>query len=819
VDVLANDDDPDADALEVIDSTNGAHGSVDCATATCTYTPEPDFHGTDSFGYTVADPDGATDDGSVTVTVEAVNDAPAAAADVSAVAAGGEVVLAPLANDAPGPPNEAAQTLTLHGIAGEPAFGTATLLGGGRIAYRPPAGYSGPEWLEYEVCDDGRTGEAPDPRCATGSVRIGVSAVSPTAETAPMANSGDAADDAAVWAHPTDPGASRVIGTDKGGTAEAGGLGVYDLSGALVQFVPGGRLNNVDVRSGFPMGGGTVALVAASDRTNRSIALFRVVPATGTLVALGPPVALGFEPYGLCLYRRAVTGSFYAFVTRRDSTGLLEQWELRDGGDGTVAARRVRSFSVGSLSEGCVADDELDRLYIGEEDVGIWRYGAEPDAGSARTSVDVTGSAGHLDDDVEGLALATEAGGGGFLVAVSQSADEYEVYERGGSNRFVRSFTVTAAGGVDGTSGIDGIDVSTASLGPSFPHGLLVSHDGTNSGPGGSENQNFKLVPLERVLPRAADIEVGPRPESCSRPYSDSSPWNVPIGPRAALDPESALHLTAFATSELTSDPTQFTYPVYEVTRATPRVPVHVSGWYSDVSEEGTRLERLRDRDVGVTVELPIPPGAEAAAGSDAQVILTDVATGDEWGVWQLEQTPSGWSATNGYHYDTDWSGVPPYEDGDPGEPFMSRGAGVPYLAGLVRPCELARGRIEHALAFAYDFPTHERVYPATKSDGNAWDGSEDELDSHEHDVPEGTRLQLDPALTAAAIKGWGCTGACLTIARALQTHGMYVIDNSSRPKVMLEYEGTARWNGVVGEDTVRPIPFSAFRVLAPPAP
>jgi hypothetical protein len=44
----------------------------------------------------------------------------------------------------------------------------------------------------------------------------------------------------------------------------------------------------------------------------------------------------------------------------------------------------------------------------------------------------------------------------------------------------------------------------------------------------------------------------------------------------------------------------------------------------------------------------------------------------------------------------------------------------------------------------------------------------------------------------------------------------MYLIDNSSRPKVMLEYEGTARWNGVVDEDTVRSIPLSRLKVIAP---
>ena len=57
------------------------------------------------------------------------------------------------------------------------------------------------------------------------------------------------------------------------------------------------------------------------------------------------------------------------------------------------------------------------------------------------------------------------------------------------------------------------------------------------------------------------------------------------------------------------------------------------------------------------------------------------------------------------------WSGVPPIG-------FNSRGAGVPYLAGLVRPAEVRRGRIEHALAFGCREPGSLFVVPATKSDG-----------------------------------------------------------------------------------------------------
>ena len=291
----------------------------------------------------------------------------------------------------------------------------------------------------------------------------------------------------------------------------------------------------------------------------------------------------------------------------------------------------------------------------------------------------------------------------------------------------------------------------------------------------------------------------GPGPESrlaarsCPRPYSASSPWNVPIPRQAAVDRRSQTYVGNLG-DRLSSDPTQYTYPVYEVGRSTTRESVLLSGLYSNVVRGGRGLVREQD----ARIALPIPAAARAAAGSDASIVILDRSTGDEWGIWQLSGGSGGWRGRNGYHYNTRWSAVPPAG-------FGSRGAGVPYLAGLVRPCEIARGRIDHALAFAYDFPTGDFVYPATKSDGKGAVGA---------DVPEGARLQLDPGLTARELQASGCRGACLTIARALQRYGMYVIDNSGRPKIMLEYEGTARWNGAVSSRTVAPIRLSWFRAL-----
>lgn len=70
--VLANDTDPDGDALAVTAHGTAAHGSVSVnANGTATYAPAAGFAGADSFSYTVADGHGGTAVGTVRVSVTA----------------------------------------------------------------------------------------------------------------------------------------------------------------------------------------------------------------------------------------------------------------------------------------------------------------------------------------------------------------------------------------------------------------------------------------------------------------------------------------------------------------------------------------------------------------------------------------------------------------------------------------------------------------------------------------------------------------------------------------------------------------------------
>ena len=72
IDVLANDTDEDGDLITLLAVEQAQHGTVAIRDGKTVYTPNAGFHGTDSFAYTISDGKGATDSGTVSVTVENV---------------------------------------------------------------------------------------------------------------------------------------------------------------------------------------------------------------------------------------------------------------------------------------------------------------------------------------------------------------------------------------------------------------------------------------------------------------------------------------------------------------------------------------------------------------------------------------------------------------------------------------------------------------------------------------------------------------------------------------------------------------------------
>lgn len=212
------------------------------------------------------------------------------------------------------------------------------------------------------------------------------------------------------------------------------------------------------------------------------------------------------EVYGICMYVSAVSGATYAFVNSAD-TGEVEQYELIASGE-QVEATRVRTFVVGSQTEGCVADDDNGVVFIGEEAVGLWKYGAEPDDDDSRTLIDSTDADGHLTADVEGVTLYSGPDRQGYIIVSSQGSNEFVVYDRQGNHEYIGTFRIVETETIDAVSGTDGLDVTLLAVGDAFPDGLLVVQDDLNINP--SATQNFKLISWGDIAV-ALDLEMSNR--------------------------------------------------------------------------------------------------------------------------------------------------------------------------------------------------------------------------------------------------------------------------------------------------------------------
>lgn len=339
--------------------------------------------------------------------------------------------------------------------------------------------------------------------------KVPIESVPARVETDPVAGERDAADDPAIWINPWDRAQSLVIGTDKAADA----LEVYDLSGHRLQRIPdrNGSVNNVDVRYGFPLGGQYVDIVVSG---GSDVAIYKVDPFTRQLVDVtARTIEAANWAEGVCLYHSPFTGAFYVFT--QAPNGNVEQLELFDNGAGLVDARSVRGpwdvhpepvkVEDGEI-EACTVDDSTGDYYVVEQDVGVWRYGAEPTASTLQRTLVISTylvNDGDLVPDIEGIVVVRDDYGS-FLLASSQGDSAFGIYALDlltAPYELLRKFRVTGGTHADGCTITDGIEATSRWLGPEFPHGLFVCQDNTNSDPATNGNQDFKFVPLDDIIP------------------------------------------------------------------------------------------------------------------------------------------------------------------------------------------------------------------------------------------------------------------------------------------------------------------------------
>ena len=149
VDVLANDTDPEGDTLTVTAVTDPLHGSTTNNGTDVTYTPDPDFCGSDDFGYTISD--GTAGDSALVVPVVVIchNDSPVANDDSATANEDTPVGVSVLVNDADPDFDE----LSLTSVT-DPAHGTAAVATNSVASYTSDADFCGSDSFDYTMTDN-----------------------------------------------------------------------------------------------------------------------------------------------------------------------------------------------------------------------------------------------------------------------------------------------------------------------------------------------------------------------------------------------------------------------------------------------------------------------------------------------------------------------------------------------------------------------------------------------------------------------------------------------------------------------------------------
>ena len=286
-------------------------------------------------------------------------------------------------------------------------------------------------------------------------------------------------DDPAIWINPDDPAKSLILGTDKGGS-----IFVFDLEGKIIpeKNVTGmGRMNNIDVAYGFPLGDETVDIALATDRNEEKIRVFRL-PDMTPIDNGGIPTFVGEtddrRAMGLAIYTRPTDGAFFAIVSRKFgvSGAYLWQYLLEDAGDGTIKATKVRAFGEfvgGKEIEAVAIDNELGYVYYSDETAGIHKYLADPDVPGADQELAFFGTDGFAGDQ-EGISIYKIDDGTGYVLVSDQQANTFRVYTREGqpgdphNHQLVKIIKVS-------TNESDGSDVTNIPVDGRFPSGIFVA--------------------------------------------------------------------------------------------------------------------------------------------------------------------------------------------------------------------------------------------------------------------------------------------------------------------------------------------------------
>lgn len=227
------------------------------------------------------------------------------------------------------------------------------------------------------------------------------------------------------------------------------------------------------------------------------------------------------------------------------------------------------------------------------------------------------------------------------------------------------------------------------------------------------------------------------------RYFAANSFWNQPVAVNSPVDARSAEWIAM-----LTHHPEIKDIDINEVT------------WTTAVynAPRGTPTAKVTVRNNNASITVPYLPSFRPTQDGDAHVAIIDDVTGCEYEFQSFHPESMTAVAQATYRVDTG-------SGGHVSGPAHSGGE-LSYLGGLITPQDVQAGVINHALRFAIPINAPTYVYPGTRSDGRTPGG-----------VPEGIRIQLDPALD---LRRFDLTPFQTMVATALQRYGAFDADHAA---------------------------------------
>lgn len=213
---------------------------------------------------------------------------------------------------------------------------------------------------------------------------------------------------------------------------------------------------------------------------------------------------------------------------------------------------------------------------------------------------------------------------------------------------------------------------------------------------------------------------------------------------------------------------------------------------------EDTPLYQVWDTERGFYRYIPFPDPypIQIPLEADHSVTIIDWFRGKVWHLAEVVATGGGYTVRSAWYCEIGGSGV---ANTIGSGTWTVGGSGCPKAAYMIKPEEIEAGVINHALGVSlkpigpweggsrYSMVKGFVYPPAVHTDRKVVAGY------NTYEIPEGSRIQLDPAINLDTVAGLSATGKI--VAKALQEYGMVAVEAGGSWAIYAEHDFTADWN------------------------